>query len=236
LQFKIINIDGIEILLVKSPRARYISISIRPFRGVRVSIPERISFSEGERLAYAKLDWIHQHLDKIKLHEKSFPLITHESNFRTRSHILELLQGGDKIVVRVRNGIIKVKYPNDKGVSSPAVQKAIRKGILEAYREEAKEFLPKRLNDLSDRHNLPYKEVFIKNIKSRWGSCSGRNNINLSIHLMRLPNHLIDYVLLHELVHTKIKNHSRTFWHALNMVTGNAKILDKELSKHHLVY
>ena len=58
------------------------------------------------------------------------------------------------------------------------------------------------------------------------------NNINLNIHLMRLPNHLIDYVILHELVHTKIKNHSRDFWNMLDLVTGNAKKLDKELKNY----
>ena len=147
---------------------------------------------------------------------------------------MELVQSGDKVSVKVRSGIIRVKYPQNKEADSPIVQKAIRKGIEEAYRTEAIEYLPKRLNDLSDKYGLPFKEVFIKNIKSRWGSCSGKNNINLSIHLMSLPDHLIDYVLLHELIHTKIKNHSRNFWHDLNIITGNAKVLDKELKKYHI--
>ncbi len=226
---KIININGIEILLVKSLRARYISISIKPFRGVRISIPERFPFSEGERLAHEKIGWIHQHYTKIKEHEKQSPAITELSNYKTRNHHLELEQGGDKVTIRIKNGVIKVKYPQSKEVNSPIVQKAIRIGIEEAYRAEAIEYLPKRLNDLSDKFNLPFNEVFIKNIKSRWGSCSGKNNINLSIHLMSLPDHLIDYVLLHELVHTKIKNHSRQFWNVLEVLTGKGKNLDKEL-------
>ena len=73
----------------------------------------------------------------------------------------------------------------------------------------------------------------MRNSKTRWGSCSYENNINLNLHLMRLPNHLIDYVILHELVHTKIKNHSKDFWNLLDVVTGNAKNLDRELKNHH---
>ena len=55
---------------------------------------------------------------------------------------------------------------------------------------------------------------------------------DLSLHLMRLPNHLIDYVILHELVHTKVKNHSRDFWQLLDIVSGNAKKLDREVKEY----
>ena len=86
--------------------------------------------------------------------------------------------------------------------------------------------------ELAEKHNFKYKKVAIKNAKTRWGSCSYVNNINLSLHLMRLPDYLIDYVILHELVHTKIKNHSKDFWHFLDYVSGNAKKLDKELKDY----
>ncbi|MCW8824058.1 MAG: M48 family metallopeptidase, partial [Ignavibacteriaceae bacterium] len=56
----------------------------------------------------------------------------------------------------------------------------------------------------------------------------------LSIHLMRLPDHLINYVILHELVHTVHHNHSERFWSLLNSVTGSAKNLDKELRKYRI--
>ena len=85
---------------------------------------------------------------------------------------------------------------------------------------------------LAEKYKFKYKNVAIKNAKTRWGSCSFINNINLSLHLMRLPDHLIDYVILHELVHTKIKNHSRDFWQLLDIVSGNAKKLDREVKEY----
>ncbi len=232
---RIINIDGIEVTLRKSGRAKHIIISVQPYKGVQVSIPERASFSEGERVAQEKIDWIRSHQTKIEKHEQKILEEITKPGPVTRSHMIELIPADtEKISVKVFKGIIKVKHPVSLTITSLSLQKAISVGIEKAYREEAKEFLPKRLNDLSDRFNLPYNEVYIKNIKSRWGSCSSKNNINLSIHLMRLPDRLIDYVLLHELAHTKVRNHSKTFWNFLDSLTGDSKYFDKELKKHRI--
>ena len=101
-------------------------------------------------------------------------------------------------------------------------------------KQVAKEFLEGRIKELSDKFGYVYNKVTIRNQKTRWGSCSGKNNINLNMQLMNIPNHLIDYVILHELVHTKIKNHSPIFWGSLNRYVGNAKVVDKELKKYSL--
>jgi predicted metal-dependent hydrolase len=101
-------------------------------------------------------------------------------------------------------------------------------------KQVAKEFLEGRIKELSDKFGYIYNKVTIRNQKTRWGSCSGKNNINLNMQLMNIPNHLIDYVILHELVHTKIKNHSPIFWGSLNRYVGNAKVVDKELKKYSL--
>jgi predicted metal-dependent hydrolase len=101
-------------------------------------------------------------------------------------------------------------------------------------KQAVKEFLEGRIKELADKFGFVYNKVTIRNQKTRWGSCSGKNNINLNMQLMNIPNHLIDYVILHELVHTKIKNHSPIFWGSLNRYVGNAKVVDKELKKYSL--
>ena len=101
-------------------------------------------------------------------------------------------------------------------------------------KQVAKEFLDGRVRELADKFGFVYNKVTIRNQKTRWGSCSGKNNINLNMKLMNIHNHLIDYVLMHELVHTKVKNHSPLFWGSLDIYVGNAKVLDKELKKYHL--
>ena len=86
-------------------------------------------------------------------------------------------------------------------------------------RSSARNKLIDRLNELSENYGYPYNRVFIRNQKTIWGSCSMRNNINLNIKLVWLPGDLMDYVILHELVHIRIKNHSREFWQEMDRLT-----------------
>lgn len=106
---------------------------------------------------------------------------------------------------------------------------------IKQLRKEAKIFLPKRTEELAEIYNFQYKKVYIKNQKTRWGSCSHVNNINLNINLMRLPKHLIDYVILHELMHTRHKNHGPKFWYDLNQLVPDVSTYRYELRKYNLV-
>ena len=96
---------------------------------------------------------------------------------------------------------------------------------------DAKALLKNRLKELSEIYGFKYNRVFIRNQKTRWGSCSGKNNINLNINLVRVSNELQDYVILHELVHTKIKNHSLMFWKELDKYVGDARHYDRLLKR-----
>ena len=95
-----------------------------------------------------------------------------------------------------------------------------------------RKFLIERLDELCKRNGFKYNRVFVKNQKTRWGSCSDKNNINLNINMVRLPDELIDYVILHELVHTRIKNHSHGFWEEMSRVVEDPKSLDKKLRQY----
>jgi hypothetical protein len=93
-----------------------------------------------------------------------------------------------------------------------------------------------RLRSLAALHGFRYRNAAIRNQKTRWGSCSAANNINLNIHLLNLPEHLRDYVILHELVHTEHKNHSKRFWARLDEITGGAsRVLRQEMRKYRII-
>ena len=96
---------------------------------------------------------------------------------------------------------------------------------------DAKALLKNRLKELSEIYGFKYNRVFIRNQKTRWGSCSTQNNINLNINLIRVSNELQDYVILHELVHTNIKNHSLRFWKELDKYVGDARHYDRLLKR-----
>ena len=106
-----------------------------------------------------------------------------------------------------------------------------------ALRKKAQSLLPARLASLAESHGFKYTNVKIRKNKTRWGSCSSKGTINLSIYLMLLPDHLIEYVLLHELCHTVQMNHSPAFWALLNQCTQNrACDLRKEIRKCSITY
>ena len=106
------------------------------------------------------------------------------------------------------------------------------KELPKINRREARDKLSKRLGELAKEHNFQFNKISIRNQRTRWGSCSSKNNISLNMKLLHLPQHLIDYILLHELVHTKVKNHSKDFWNELETVVPNARAVDEQLRKY----
>jgi len=111
---------------------------------------------------------------------------------------------------------------------------AASSGLNVLDREKAKKTLAGRVNELARGYGLVYEKLVIRDKRSQWGSCSPGNRISLNIKLARLPDELIDYVILHELAHTRIKNHGRRFWSFLDGVFGDARALDAQLRKYHL--
>ena len=104
--------------------------------------------------------------------------------------------------------------------------------LPEIDRKVARKILCRRIGELAQLHNFVYNRVSIRKQKTRWGSCSSKNNINLNMNLLHLPSELMDYVLLHELVHTRVKDHSKDFWDELNAVVPNARQIDKKLKDY----
>lgn len=99
----------------------------------------------------------------------------------------------------------------------------------------AQDALFERLELFSKRHQLAYNRAAFRCQKTLWGSCSARNHISLNINIVFLPQHLQDYILLHELCHIRHKNHSRAFWAQLDCYCdGRAKEYANELKSHRM--
>jgi len=112
------------------------------------------------------------------------------------------------------------------------VQLEKKRNLPEIDRKVARKILCRRIGELAQLHNFVYNRVSIRKQKTRWGSCSTKNNINLNANLLHLPPELMDYVLLHELVHTRVKNHSKDFWDELETVVPNARQVDRRLKDY----
>lgn len=95
---------------------------------------------------------------------------------------------------------------------------------LKLLKKSAKEYLPKRLEELSKICGLSYEKLTITSAQTRFGSCSSKNTISLSCLLMRYPSNAIDYVIIHELCHTVHHNHSKDFWNLVEKYLPDYKL------------
>jgi predicted metal-dependent hydrolase len=112
------------------------------------------------------------------------------------------------------------------------LQIKMREKLPEIDRKVARKVLCQRIGELAQLHNFRYNRISIRKQKTRWGSCSSKDNINLNMNLLHLPSELMDYILLHELVHTRVKNHSKDFWDELETVVPNARQIDLKLKDY----
>lgn len=228
---KYVNIEQVgQVLFTINERSRRIRLRVKSDGEIVVSMPPSVLHRDALRFAESKTDWILKQLSKT---QAGLTLFTPESCFKTRFHQLAITQGNtEKVYNRVGNGIIQIFIPERINPDQPKVQEFIKNTLIDVMRWEAKIYLPKRLKELADKHGFKYQNVSIKNASTRWGSCSSVNNINLNLHLMRVPEHLIDYVLLHELAHTVVKNHGEKFWLLLEHCYPNARKANKEMNNY----
>lgn len=229
---KTIEIEGIgKISLTKRKGSKRISMRIRADGLVSVNYPWYVSKNEVLQFINKNTKWINKHRQKVESQIAKFEL---DQTIQTKQHYIRILPIKEgKIRAVIKHHEVVITIPSNEDILSENVQIFIQKIIVEVCRIEAKEYLPQRVKELAQHFGFSYKKLFIKNLKSKWGSCSSLGNINLNLHLMRLPLHLIDYIILHELAHTKEMNHSPNFWVLLNQITnGEAKKLDKAIKNY----
>jgi predicted metal-dependent hydrolase len=233
---KITEIDRIgTVKYRKSTRAKYIRITIQKNKGVVVSIPVRCSFDDAERFVLSRLDWIEQSLHRLNAaNTVKQTIYKADEIFSTKFRTMRLIPDDRKNMhLTISDKYFDIFYPRDAEIENESVQAIIRKFIEHVWQLEAHEYLPSRLTHLAKVCGLKYRNLTIKNTRSYWGRCDGHNDIILNVHLMHLPDHLIDFVIIHELCHTVHKNHQREFWQLMDVYTsGKAKLLTQEMKNH----
>lgn len=228
---KVVQIPQVgDVLLKKNIRSTRIRLYVKPNQQVIVSIPAEASFKAAEDFALKHTEWILKQLEK---HNHALSEYDLNSVYYTKFHVVKISEKDcEKPVARISGNSVQVSLPAGTSISAGAVQEFISKVVTEVYRKEAKTYLPQRTMELAQQFGFKFNEVSVRNNHSNWGSCSSKNNISLNINLMKLPDHLIDYIILHELSHTLVKNHGKEFYWVLDRVTGNrARELAKEIKK-----
>lgn len=98
-------------------------------------------------------------------------------------------------------------------------------------KESARVFVKSRLENWNLHYKFQYGRVSIRNQRSRWGSCSKKGNLNFNFRIFTLPQHLADYIIVHELCHIGEFNHSKKFWNLVCKTIPNYLEMRKELRK-----
>ncbi len=221
-----LSIPEVGVVKVSKKRGQSsLRIRLSPKGEVFVSAPWALPKIAIERYVFSKKDWILENLPDYDLVFKNgmkfgdkLELVVHENSLKNRSKLV--------------SNTLNVYVAGDFNANNKSQQAFIEKKVLSAMKLEAEAVLLPRLNDLAKVTGHDFNQAYVKNLKSRWGSCDREKNIILNIYMLQLPQELQDYVILHELTHTKHLNHSGAFWTHLENLAPEAKRLRKELKVH----
>jgi len=215
------TIENFTIQYKKHPFSKSIKATLKDENFILVTLPYFCPFKNARAFLLKNFEKI-KNFTGLKNSKK------YDTNFTTKFDTLKIIAKDELRYEKISN-IIYFYYPKDSDFKEDFIQKEFRKAHLEALKIEARNYLPERLNFLALKYGFKYNKIALKNQKSRFGSCSYQNNINLNIILMKYDFSIIDYVLIHELVHTKIKNHSNSFWTEVQKYCPDYKELRKIL-------
>lgn len=227
-------VDGIgEVFFRKSERAKQLNITVKPFKSVVVSVPENLSFRKAEEVFFDKIAWVKKEKEKMREMEEKFTVFEVGMEYKLKKKTISILSSDKKEpFVEKKGNELLIYFPKSANILFDKYQSWLREIVESQIKQEAKEYLPTRVQELADQNGIPVNMVTIRKSTTRWGSCSPNNNVSLSYYLLLLPDHLIDYAILHELAHVKIKDHSRAYWmHLDQLVGGRAIQLDKEIKQ-----
>ncbi len=215
-----------DIAVRRSVRSSSIRISVTPTGTLKASMPPYAPIFVLKRFVKSSRPQLRAML------QKQGPAYKIENGAEIgKSHKLIVKKGITTGVKRYGQQILVILAPDDE-LTDPSVERLVRDMIIKCLRIEAKSYLPKRLEFLADKLGCHYETVRFSHSGGRWGSCSSTGTISLNIALMKLPFPLIDYVIIHELCHTKQMNHSPKFWSLVESADPSYKLHRKMLKSH----
>ena len=214
-----------KITIRRSPNARQVRVRVAPDGTLRASLPMYAPMFLVKRLLKNSREELRRIMSQAK------PQYLYEDGMKIgKSHTLRVIPTSNRFATVGRHGLdINIKLPDGMRTTSPALSRKIRDTIIAALRIEAKSYLPKRLSFLAQKYGYKYEKVRFSHASGRWGSCSSNGTVSLNIALMKLPFELIDYVMIHELSHTKQMNHSPKFWSVVEIADPDYKLHRREL-------
>lgn len=212
-----------SILEKEGLKAHYISVE----KGIGVTLKgAAVSVEESQQLILKKARWIIDKLDLVRSIDNNVLVTGSRMPYLGKNYYVDIQVEEDLKKLKVVFNHSKFKVDVPLHLNS---QEHIKAAFEDFYRQKAIEKITPRLKKWSKKINLPYEGLQFRKLEKRWGSCTPSNKIVINIDAVKLPFSLIDYLLVHELVHTKIKNHSKEFWAELSQYMDNWRALDARM-------
>ena len=207
----------IEYRIIRRPRRRTACVQVSPDNQVTIIVPANLSQAKIADIIRRKTPWIIKKMkfnDAVRHPVKPKEYVSGEAfSYLGRNYRLKVLHGKPR-PVELKNGRFFVHVQS----SGNERENHIR-GVLTAwYKSHALDKLADRARLYADRVGVSYRAVRVKDLKSRWGSCTMAGDIHFTWHIIMAPMRIVDYVVVHELCHRAHHNHSPAFWRLLGRI------------------
>lgn len=218
--------NNIKVRLVTQPKARRYLLRLQPNGSARLVIPRRGSKAEALRFLERSEAWLQQKVTEWQARSQRSTTWTEGARFLFRGEeaCLCLDQSGHSPLLRFADQAIGLKHP----------QADYRLLVHKHLRRLAEHELPARTHELALAHGISVSRVLVRAQRSRWGSCSARGTISLNWRLIQAPTHVLDYLIIHELMHRREMNHSTRYWKLVATACPGYEAAEKWLKANRL--
>lgn len=211
-----------------SDRARHVRLTVTPKEGLVVVVPRRWRGNADEVVA-SRLAWATEALDTV-----AEARAVHAAGPQAMlPRVIDLRMSGRTLPVEYRGGATRaIARTSGAGVVVGGTDATARLAALSRWLDrEARELLPSRTAELAAVHGLSPAHIRVMRARTRWGSCSARGTVALNRAVVFLPSHLADALILHELAHLRVLNHSAGFWRVLETLDPDARRHREEMRR-----
>ena len=216
-----IEINGISYRyeMQKYTSARNIKLKIDKNGSIKVSLPKYVPYLTARKFIYKNTLWIEKKLDFLKFQKNKYYYLGNNIDLIKKEYLnnknLKYIFKNNRLIVLINR---VNSFSNDEL-------------FFDWLKIQAESYIPKRVNILAKKHNFQFHKLQLKNLSTRWGSCSSKKILSFNVKLMYFNYKVIDYVIIHELCHLKEMNHSEKFWKLVRGIIPDYEIYRKELNK-----
>ncbi|MDC3017996.1 M48 family metallopeptidase [Paracoccaceae bacterium] len=203
------NVD-LELQIERTNRKRTIALHVKNNKLI-IKTPRSVSKKTLVDFIKRKQRWINQrailNFEEQNLKNREF-IDNDKFYFRGDEYRLSLILGR-KEAVKIEGGLLVVSYVDDKSIGKENIKRLLE----DWYLKESIKILEARTEELAQQMRVQPYGITVKNYKSKWGSCTANNKISYNGRIIMAPDHIIDYLIVHELSHIIEPNHSKNFWY-----------------------